>query len=71
MSESLLLMIPSPSVSIGVQTLGDAETAPAGVEVIAASMIEKSSAKITMIADQRTQGFTGLETGTSTARGLR
>jgi hypothetical protein len=38
---------------------------------MAANIIENSNAKITMIADQRTQGFTGLLGSTITARELR
>ncbi len=65
--------MPSESLSIGAQTDGVCVgvAADEGAVVIAASMIENSNAKMTIIADQRTQGLTGLLDSGTTARELR
>ena len=72
-SESLLFLIPSPSVSIGAQTVGvdHGVAADDGAVVIAASMMENSNARMTIIADQRTQGLTGRLASEYSTLGLR
>jgi uncharacterized membrane protein YadS len=73
MSASELFMMPSESLSIGAQTVGVwvGVAADEGAVVMAASMIENSNAKMTIIADQRTQRLTGLLGSGTKARELR